>query len=137
MIKIDKNNFEEINTKEEFYIHDSIIHELRFDYQQKSIDFLIEPEVENGEIKLIIFENVIGMEMITADLWGKSPHVFDFYSEKFHKRQLVSKIFGIMHEQKDQGEFSRLTVPEDYIELVIVGTSGYQFRIACEYLLCD
>ena len=39
MIKIDKNNFEEINTKEEFYIHDSIIHELRFDYQQKSIDF--------------------------------------------------------------------------------------------------
>ena len=55
MIKIDINNFEEINTKEEFYIHDSIIHELRFDYQQKSIDFLIEPEVENGEIKHIIF----------------------------------------------------------------------------------
>ena len=70
MIKIDKNNFEEINTKQEFYIHDSIIHELRFDYQQKSIDFLIEPEVENGEIKHIIFENVIGMEMITSDLWG-------------------------------------------------------------------
>lgn len=54
-MKNDKNNFEEINTKEEFYIHDSIIHELRFDYQQKSIDFLIEPEVENGEIKHIIF----------------------------------------------------------------------------------
>lgn len=137
MIKIDKNNFEEINTKEEFYIHDSIIHELRFDYQQKSIDFLIEPEVENGEIKHIIFENVIGMEMITSDLWGKSPHVFDFYSEKFHKRQLVSKIFGKMHEQEDHGEFSRLTVPEDYIELVIVGTSGDQFRIACEYLLWE
>ncbi len=100
MIKIDKNNFEEINTKEEFYIHDSIIHELRFDYQQKSIDFLIEPEVENGEIKHIIFENVIGMEMITADLWGKSPHVFDFYSEKFHKRQLIPKIFRKMHELK-------------------------------------
>ncbi len=137
MIKIDKNNFEEINTKEEFYIHDSIIHELRFDYQQKSIDFLIEPEVENGEIKHIIFENVIGMEMITADLWGKSPHVFDFYSEKFHKRQLIPKIFRKMHELKNHGEFSRLTVPEDYIELVIVGTSGDQFRIACEYLLWE
>lgn len=137
MIKIDKNNFEEINTKKEFYIHDSIIHELRFDYQQKSIDFLIEPEVENGEIKHIIFENVIGMEMITSDLWGKSPHVFDFYSEKFHKRQLIPKIFRKMHELKNHGEFSRLTVPEDYIELVIEGTSGDQFRIACEYLLWE
>lgn len=137
MIKIDKNNFEEINTKEEFYIHDFIIHEFRFDYQQKSIDFLIEPEVENGEIKHIIFGNVIGMEMITSDLWGKSPHVFDFYSEKFHERQLVPQIFGKMHEQEDHGEYSRLTVPEDYIELLIEGISGDQFRIACEYLLWD
>ena len=137
MIKIDKNNFEAMNTKEEFHIHDSIIHEFRFDYCQKRIDFLIEPYISNGEIKHIIFENVIGMEMITSDLWGKSPHVFDFYSEKFHKRQLVSKIFGIMHEQKDQGEFSRLTVPEDYIELLIEGISGDQFRIACEYLLWE
>ena len=96
-----------------------------------------QPEVENGEIKHIIFENVIGMEMITADLWGKSPHVFDFYSEKFHKRQLIPKIFRKMHELKNHGEFSRLTVPEDYIELVIVGTSGDQFRIACEYLLWE
>ena len=135
MIKIDKNNFEEINTKEEFYIHDYIIHELRFDYCQKRIDFSIEPYISNGEIKHIIFENVIGMEMITADLWGKSPRIFDFYSVKFHERQLVPKIFRKMHEQEDHGEFSRLTVPEDYIELFIEGISGDQFRIACEYLL--
>lgn len=33
---------------------DDIIHELRFDYQQKSIDFLIEPEVENGSNTLFL-----------------------------------------------------------------------------------
>lgn len=137
MIKIDKNNFEAMNTKEEFHIHDSIIHEFRFDYCQKRIDFLIEPYTSNGGIKHIIFENVIGMEMITSDLWGESPRILGLHSEEFEKRHLVQKIFCKMHEQEDHGEFSRLTVPEDYIELLIEGISGDQFRIACEYLLWE
>lgn len=130
-MRMDAFNGSIINTNKK-YIHDYIFKGLKFDYLKKNVyAFLLKPNSEE-DIITISFCNVLGLDMISCDFWGKSPHVFDWEFVEGEESLLTSRLF----EEKNTHNYlnTKLDYMTNHIETIISLISGDLLTITCEYI---
>ena len=118
--------------KLDFNIHDYTFLNLKVNYKKKSVQIEIQPPHTDAKKERIIFSNMIGLEMVSCDFWGSSPHILDLETLPSSKQKLIKSLF---QEKSDNGyTFSRLSNESKFIEIVITFTSGDRLTIACEHV---
>lgn len=124
-----------IENTREANIHDSIVLTIQYDYYHNTILFESKDDWGRNVIYSLLFNNVIGFEMMSCDFWGKSPHVFDWGCEEKTDQYLINRLFA--EKNTHNYMYSRLEDKDKYIEAVIDFTSGDKLRVACEYIIFE
>lgn len=133
MMRIDYSNNNVINTTAVNF-HDYILNDLCYDYQSRVLTMRLShpSSTHHAELK---FCNVLGVEITACDFWGVSPHVFDWISIDACNQTLIPRLRKEQEEKKYR--FSNLKSSSDYLETVLITSSGNRFLIACEYILTE
>lgn len=130
-MKIDIYNANIINTKH-VNIHDFIFEKLEFIYSEKNIYITLSTFDSEKQSTIIVFCNVVGINMVSCDFWGRSLHVLDWEFVDGNKKWLTNNLY----ETKECHKYvnSTLDKPENYIETIMTLSSGDVLTIVCQYI---
>lgn len=130
-MKIDIYNANVINTNN-VNIHDYIFEKLEFIYSEKNIYITLSNFDSEQQSKIIVFYDVVGINMVSCDFWGRSLYVLDWEFVDGNEKRLINKLF----ETKECHKYvnSTLEKPENYIETNMTLSSGDVLTIACRYI---
>ena len=127
-MKIDKNNCDIINTKE-IYLHDAVFCGIKYDYASKKIfvEYELDGYNKHMKYKKMAFCNVIAFEITACEIWGKSPHIFDFEisNENAVTKRMLQSDSGVSNKI-DKGFETKLTL-----------SSGDELLVVCEYIIFE
>ena len=127
-------NFENkniIGTKD-YYLHDDKFCDFKYNYYENRIIFQTTTE-DKSKMRTIIFENVLGFQMLSGDFWGRSPHIFDWELITMEDDDpLLSKIMN-NPDAKNVLDL-RISSFDKCVESKIYFTSGDTLDIVCEFI---
>lgn len=130
-MKIDIYNANIINTKH-VNIHDFIFEKLEFIYSEKNIYITLSTFDSEKQSTIIVFCNVVGINMVSCDFWGRSLHVLDWEFVDGNKKWLTNNLYKTKECHKYVN--STLDKPENYIETIMTLSSGDVLTIVCQYI---
>ena len=125
-MKIIKNNCDIINSKE-IYLHDAVFHGLNYDYNTKKLRIEYDCNELYMKYKKMVFCNVSAFKMTACEIWGKSPHIFDF--EISSENALTKKMLQLNLEVSSKIEKS--------FETKLTFSSGDELLVLCEYIIFE
>ena len=125
---IDKKNCEIINSKE-IYLHDALFYGIKYEYSDKKIyvQYQLDKYNKHMKYKKMIFCNVVAFEMTACEIWGKSPHIYDFEISK--ENNLIKKILQTNLELSNK--------LNECFETIITFSSGDRLVVSCEYIIVE
>lgn len=131
-MRIDINNKSLID--KEIYVHDMILKNMVFDYDDKRLTVTLERENANKGEYAIEFCNVIGYNMQSCGCWGDSAYVGDW--EVSGDRNPIEEL--LKKQNKGDYEMSRIkNKKESFFQTAFTLISGDRLVIVCEYIDID
>ena len=113
----------------EIYIHDDSLLFLNFDRNNKVMTLQFQKYATNSEFYTMKFLNVIGFSMTACDFWGASECVLDFEYVPNNDRIIIPQL---KKRWEDVPNLVHDISYDDYVESLLIFSSGDQLRIACE-----
>ena len=127
-MKLNANNAETIISND-INIHDYLFKSFEFDYCLKKLKIFIDSP-KNDNKYCIEFFDVVGINMVSAYYWGKSPHILDWEYICIDNSRIIDQVF----QEAELNNYLAPVISEKskYVETLFTLTSGDRLAVACK-----
>jgi len=115
-MRIDYSNCDIINKT--ICFHDNILDAFNYDYNAEKIALILHDDISQKRIKMV-FNYVIGFDMVACAFWGKSPHILDWECSSINNH-----LFGRLKREQEDNKYDNMIWETAFFEVMFTFTWG-------------